>query len=161
MKELIDEIMRRVPVQLKVGKVSSFNKNKGLTDITLDDGPDRPEVRIRAVADDKTTGIIVTPKKGSYVLVAMIDNKPESSYIVGYSEIDEYYINIPQAEMKMDKNGFLMKKGSNVMGSLMGDLLDAIMQLTVTTGTGPSGTPINMASFQDIKMKFSQLLKTS
>jgi len=193
MKELFDAILRQVPLQVKVGKVTAFDKKKGLADVQINDGPEQFDIRVRAVADDKDTGLVITPKTGSYVLVASIENKPESSYICGFSEIDEFYIKIPDVEFTLDKNGcllkvpqaelnltkdvlsvkipqselvidkqgILMKQGSNVMGAIVGEFLDAIMQLTVTTGTGPSGTPINMASFQMIKQKFSQLLKNS
>ena len=161
MKELIDEIMRRVPVQLRVGQVKSFDKAKGLCDISIEGSPDLLDVRTRSVADEQETGILVSPKKDSFVLVAIIDNKPESACIIGYSEIDEYYLVIEQSKFRMNKDGFLMGRGSNVMGSLVSDLIDAILQMTVTTGTGPSGTPINATVFSQIKQKFSQLLKTS
>jgi len=161
MKELIDEIMRRIPVQLRVGQVKSFDKAKGLCDISIEGSPDLLEVRTRAVADEQETGIMISPKKGSYVLVAMIENKAESASIIGYSEVDEYYLVIGQSKLRMNKDGFLMGRGSNVMGSLISDLIDAILQLTVTTGTGPSGTPINAVTFTQLKQKFTQLLKNS
>jgi hypothetical protein len=123
--------------------------------------PDRPETRLRAVIDSSATGLIILPKIGSYVLAGMLNNKPESSFICGFSDIDEVYINIPQSELRIDKNGFLFKRGADNLAGLISDLLEAIMKLTVTTGTGPSGTPINIADFVELKQKFNQLLKTA
>jgi phage baseplate assembly protein gpV len=43
------------------------------------------------------------------------------------------------------------------LGALMGELLDAIIALTVPTGTGPSGTPINNPTFSTLKTRFQEL----
>jgi len=160
-KDVFDQIKRQTPVQVVVGKVQSVDKKAFSCDLVIEAGADRPQARIRSVMDSKDTGMMLIPKKDSYVLVALIDNKPESSFICGYSEIDEVYVKIPQSEMRIDKEGFLMKRSSNNLGGLIGELIDAITQITVTTGTGPSGTPINAPSFEAVKQKFSQLLKTS
>ena len=46
----------------------------------------------------------------------------------------------------------------NKLFDLMEEILDAITQITVPTGTGPSGTPINVAAFQRIKNKIRTIL---
>jgi hypothetical protein len=40
----------------------------------------------------------------------------------------------------------------------LGDLSDALARLTVTTGTGPSGVPINVAEFSALKARLDQIL---
>lgn len=160
-KEILSDVKNGGPVQVSVAKVDSVNKSDSTCDLVIEGRPDRPETRLRAVIDNSLTGVIVLPKKGSYVLAGIVENRPESSFVCGYSEVDEVYVNIPQSEFRINKNGFLVKRSSNTLAGLVSELLDAITKLTVTTGTGPSGTPINTADFITLKQKFSQLLKTS
>lgn len=49
----------------------------------------------------------------------------------------------------------------NLWISIMDELIDAIKALTVGTGTGPSSTPINFATFDAIKSKIDQKLHVS
>lgn len=46
----------------------------------------------------------------------------------------------------------------NTLVSLLGELIDAITNLTVLTHVGPSGTPINAATFTDIKSRLETAL---
>lgn len=160
-KDIFSEMKQGVPVQVVVAKVESVDKKSSTCDLVVEGRADRPEARLRAVMDSSATGLIILPKKGSYVLAGLIGNKPESSFVCGYSDIDEVFIDIPSSQMRVDKNGFLIKTGSNSLSGLISDLLDALMKLTVTTGTGPSGTPININDFITLKQKFNQLLKTA
>jgi hypothetical protein len=43
---------------------------------------------------------------------------------------------------------------------LMSDLIDQIVKIVVPTGTGPSGTPVNAAAFQQIQERLSSALST-
>lgn len=56
-----------------------------------------------------------------------------------------------KATIKVSTGGITVKKGASGLKKTLGDLCDAIAQLTVPTGVGPSGVPINIASFQKIK----------
>ncbi len=55
--------------------------------------------------------------------------------------------------------GLTLKKGGAGLKKTLESMLDAICQLTVPTGVGPSGVPINMASFQQIKAEVSQYME--
>lgn len=46
----------------------------------------------------------------------------------------------------------------NTLVDLLGQLIDAILSLTVITPHGPSGTPVNAATFSDIKSKLETIL---
>lgn len=46
----------------------------------------------------------------------------------------------------------------NKLVEILGDLIDAILQQTHPTGSGPSGTPINAAAFKIIKNKLSRTI---
>ena len=62
------------------------------------------------------------------------------------------------AEISMDdKIG--IKNASDDLKSIVDDLITAITQITVTTPAGPSGIPINIASFELIKQRLETLMK--
>lgn len=53
--------------------------------------------------------------------------------------------------------GFTIKKGGESVKKLFSDLLDKINEITVTTYTGPSGTPINAVDFEAIKTRLDDI----
>jgi phage baseplate assembly protein gpV len=50
-----------------------------------------------------------------------------------------------------------IRNGAEDIASLITELLTAIKSITVSTGTGPSGTPINAAEFAALETKFASL----
>lgn len=48
----------------------------------------------------------------------------------------------------------------NELVNILGSILDAIVKQTHTTGTGPSGPPVNSSEFLGIKRKLKQILST-
>lgn len=46
----------------------------------------------------------------------------------------------------------------DTLKGLLDELIDAILALTVPTGTGPSGTPVNFIQFQAIKQRWRTIL---
>jgi len=61
-------------------------------------------------------------------------------------------------ELKVKEAGFEVKRGGESLKAILVDLLTQILALTVTTSTGPSGTPINAAALQAIKDRIPNLL---
>lgn len=55
--------------------------------------------------------------------------------------------------------GFTIKKGGESVKKLFSDLLDEINKITVTTYTGPSGTPINATAFELIKTRLDDIFE--
>lgn len=64
-----------------------------------------------------------------------------------------------QATMKAGTGGLTLTKGSSGLKKTLDDLLTAILALTVTTGVGPSGPPINAADFQKVQQDLSNYLE--
>ena len=53
----------------------------------------------------------------------------------------------------------LFRSGGAGLKKTLGELIDAIMKLTVPTGVGPSGTPINAADFVKVKQGLNDYLE--
>ena len=64
-----------------------------------------------------------------------------------------------QATIKAGTAGLTLTKGSSGLKKTLNDLLTAILALTVTTGVGPSGPPINAADFTKVQTDLSNYLE--
>lgn len=108
------------------------------------DGLTLTDVQLRAVNNGEQSKVLVTPKVGSYVLVADLScgNKTLLAAIA-YSEIDKVEITIEQTNLSIDKDGIAIDGGANhglVKVQELTDRLNAIEKdlnrLKVVFGTG-------------------------
>lgn len=114
------------------------------------------------------SGLNVIPKNGSFVVVTFIDKN--IGYVSMFSEVEEIDMKIDDLELNASKDGLEIKKGSlevtikekikiqNLKKDL-DDLVTAIKAITVPTGVGPSGTPVNAVQFDAFKTNYSQYLE--
>ncbi|MEO1053909.1 MAG: hypothetical protein AAFX87_24950 [Bacteroidota bacterium] len=65
----------------------------------------------------------------------------------------------PQVEVSVESAGITIKKDDEDLKSIITDLITAIKALTVSTGVGPSGPPINIADFAAIEARIPKLFK--
>lgn len=87
------------------------------------------------------SGLTLVPKIDSLVMVSFIEE--DTAYISLMSDVDKISIKSEQEDLK----------------AILTDMLTAIEQLTVPTGVGPSGVPINLASFTQIKQRLNNLFE--
>lgn len=66
---------------------------------------------------------------------------------------------VDQATIKAGTAGLTLTKGSSGLKKTLDDLLIAIQALTVTTGVGPSGPPINISDFVKVQQDLSKYLE--
>lgn len=64
-----------------------------------------------------------------------------------------------QATIKITTGGLTLKKGGSGLKKTLDKMLDGICQLTVPTAVGPSGVPINAATFRQIKADLPNYLE--
>ena len=114
---------------------------QGDTTCTVDlDGLTVSDVRLRAVVNGETSKILVTPKTGSYVLVADLSGDLSQLAVVGYSEVEK---------IEVDANDEIVFNGGNNNGMVkieelkrnLDTLKNYIMALqsAVATGLGAVG----------------------
>jgi len=123
-KEVIHKIVDdRLPVQVLTGKVTAVNTGDMTVDVSIQGRADRLDVRLRAVIDGQEKGILIYPKTGSYVLVGLIDNRPESAFVVAYSEVEKIrLLDLDRLELGGDN------KGGLVISQAVADDLNTIKQ---------------------------------
>lgn len=109
------------------------------------------EARIK-VDDKAKQGINIVPAENSIVIIDVC-NEGKIAYLELLSEIKEIDIYV--------KEKIMIANAQNNLGKILEDLISAIESLTVTTSMGPSGVPINVAQFSQIKTRIKNLLKTN
>lgn len=138
----------------KVKSVSGQTCNILIGELELSD------VRLRAVINDKSDQVLITPKADSQVLVADLSaGQYRDLAVVTYSEIDKIEIKVDNMELMVSGGKISIKNASQNLYSLLGELIDAMSALTVSTEMGTSGTPVNAAQFSAVKTKLGQLME--
>lgn len=146
------------------GKVISVDEDNALMNVVVtadvDDNIAMEGILISAVSGN-LNGIILIPAVNSDVVVAQIDG-PSTYTLVKTSKLDKLIVTIGDSKITMSTDGYKIERtspsGTESLTKLFSDLLTAILNLQVTTGDGPSGTPINAATFQQLLNRISTLL---
>lgn len=122
-----------------VAKVKSVNT----TDYTCDVEPINDDIELMGVKLHSGIGeaktMVIIPKVGSMVVCTFI-NKSQA------------FVSLCEEAKSVE-----IKNDSNSLKKVLEDLISMIEKLTVTTGVGPSGTPINVAELTPIKQSISNL----
>jgi|GEM_PF-2079773 len=143
-RELLSQfVLSQIPTQIVGGVVKTVDKARALCDVQpADEGaPLLLDVQLRAVDDGSATGFVLWPVEGSPVLVGLIDNDPNNCVVVAVSKVEQ----------------FTLATEADSLGKLWADTFTALGQLTVTTGTGQSGPPINLPAFQQLAQRAARL----
>jgi len=155
-------VNKNIPVFLTAGKVKQINTD--VCDIERAGLPDLYDVRMHAVTDVNADYMRITPKVGSYVLVAIIDNKEEEAFIVAYSEIDKIELRgnalgglvISQKiadevnEIKQDLNNLKSAFSAWVVAPSDGG---AALKTATATWYGNQLVPVNTVDLENEKIK--------
>lgn len=102
------------------------------------------DVYLNAKLDNN--GLVLFPAVGSVVWVAEIDGAGQWG-VVRCSELTKMAVKIGNSTMKVTAAGLTFERGGVSLKSLLTDVLNHIMALTVSTATGPSSVPVNVADF--------------
>lgn len=119
-------------------------------------------------------GIICQPKDNSIVWVAEVDGDGKYG-IIKTSELEKYTMTIGDSVVTVEgtkvellngeskvlvqgSDGVQIIKGGTSLKDVFERLIDEVKLITVPTGTGPSGVPINSANFDIIKDEFNSVI---
>lgn len=155
-RRLIEIAGNHGPLQTVLAKVNSVHESEMTCDLD-DDGVLIYDVRLTPVITGNET-IAIYPKVGSMALAVRIEDDDEWM-LLSCEKADKYRITANDCIIEMDSSGIKISKGSESLKAILSDLITAIKALTVPTGTGPSGTPINSTAFTAISNRLTQLLK--
>jgi hypothetical protein len=125
--------LSRVPVSIIGGTVLAVQAD----DLTCDVRPDSGDADLLAVM--LNTGLV--PPVGAQVLVGVVENCLTDAFLLATDRVAHYYLATEQDS--------LLAWGRR--------LLDELGRLTVPTGTGPSGIPINKPALDQLKLDLDHL----
>ena len=165
-KQISQELKRITRTQAKTRYAVMSGKVKGAVDegelsckvVLSDDNPDSPTEDITVNTKLQITdGLVLYPADGSFVWVAEIDG-PGKYGLLKCSTLDKAVLTIGTSKLTITAAGYKIERGSTNLGTVLHNIITHITQLTVPTGTGPSGVPVNAAAFNIDSNDLSQIL---
>ena len=75
------------------------------------------------------------------------------------ADAEKCLLQVGESVVKTTEKGLTFVKGGAGLKKTLEELIDAITKLTVTTGVGPSGVPVNVADFIKIKQGLNDFLE--
>lgn len=157
LRRKFSELLAGAGAVSEYGTVKSVDEAKRTCDVQVG-GIVRQGVLLYAIENADLKGFVLIPKKGSGVIVSRI-GAGSRLYVEMTSEIDRVICTTGDTEFTITEKGFKLVRGDFGLLQTLSDLCDAIAQLTVTTGVGPSGVPINIAAFQKIQKELKQYME--
>ncbi|MDY3534302.1 hypothetical protein PG614_10415 [Riemerella anatipestifer] len=152
-RELAKRDVDTFPVQ-----VISVDKTAGTC--TVSDGEiEFTDVRLSATIDNETKRFYLYPKVGSFVLVSPIEEDINRLYVEFFSEVEEFDFKTENSQIKINDEGFLLRKENETLKALMVDLIQEIKKMKFTTNAGPTIRLINKPQFTAIENRFKNFLK--
>lgn len=141
-------------IYAKICEVISVDAENKTADLQPLDGSSEIQDAYLQVAEN---GVFIEPKVGSLVCVVFVTK--EIAVVVNHSELKQFQIKIEGVEFRISNEGFLLKKESETLAKLMGDLLQEIQKMKFTTNTGSTIRLVNQPKFKEIENRFKELLK--
>lgn len=124
-----------------VGKIKSVDTTERTCVVEPVDGsPEINGVRY-TVTNGDSSGFILNPKSGSFVIVTFLDDN--NGFISLITEFDTVVLNNGTADLKQ----------------ILTDLIAQIKVITVPTPSGASSTPINATAFDPIQQSIDNLFE--
>jgi hypothetical protein len=115
------------------------------------------EVPLRVLISSQASFIEI-PKIGTNCVVVFRDANMGRPYILEVHECTKILCKVGTSTFNVTESGFLLTRGNSGLKKTLTDLIDAINTMTVTTPSGPSGTPINATVFTNIKTDLNNYL---
>lgn len=145
-------VVGKKPLTTSVGKVVKITEDT--CEVEREHLPTLLDVRLNAVVGSFDSSFVVYPKIHSEVLVAAIENNPQETAIVKYTEIDKVAIKIDDFEFDADKQGLKVKNKGESFKTIVNDLINELNKILVI-----QGNTINVPAMNAIKERFNKVLK--
>ncbi len=130
--------------------------------VKLSDSLSIPFVRLKAT-EGVEQGLLLTPKEGSKVTLLSSSGKLDDLTVIKVDEVNSIQYKQDGLDVLIDSEDkkVCIKNEQVSLLDLMQSLSDIIKNIKVSTGTGPSGTPLpdTISQLQQFETQFQQLLK--
>ncbi|TSE05676.1 hypothetical protein [Aquimarina algiphila] len=127
-------------------------------DVSREELPELLGVRYHSIIGNIDQYMRITPKQGSKVLCAIIENDISEAVIIAYSEIDSVQIKIQGAEFEVKQGKFTIKNEAVNLKDIISNGFDTLINAIITTPSGPGDfSPADKTKFEELKSKTTQL----
>ena len=148
--QILEGLKRLKKDNIFLGKVVNVDKGANMCVVAIEGLP--VDALLQGMFAEK--GMVIYPKVGSWVLLV---EDAMTFYILMQSEVEAWKCEVLGSVFEQQGKGFVFKTDNEDLKMVLSDMLDSIGQMTVSTGVGPSGIPINKASFDNIKTRLDKL----
>jgi hypothetical protein len=129
--------------------------------IKLLSGLELSDVRLKATIADDADNFLITPKKGSEVMVMSQTGALSGLVVIKVDAVEK--INYKKGTFEFEIDGttgkVLLKKGSLNFGNLVTDFITEMKTAIITTPAGPGAmAPSTITKLTALDLKFKQLL---
>lgn len=112
----------------------------------------------------KSTVVVARVAAGSHLYVELFSEVSKVLLTVGdkvAASVDEKgcLTTVGKSTLKVTEQGFTVERDGAGLKKTLDALLDALAKLTVPTGVGPSGVPVNVADFVKIKQELTKYME--
>lgn len=140
------------PETIIAAKVLSYNSTDETIEVQLTSGLKIDDVRLKSMVKAGNK-FIVRPADNSLVLIGRIANSDEW-VVVSVDEVEYLFVKLGTVEMKVDDNGFVIKKGTDTLQKVLSDIIAEVNNIVVLMGTSP-----NVAALTAIDNRLKEFLK--
>lgn len=156
-KELLNVLRRSLGEPMSFVHGTVLKVDKTLCTCQLDVGGQVFEhVSLKSIIKNDT-GMVLYPKINSVVYANFMPDS-QRLIVVAFDELESFHVKIEDMEVSGNRDGVVLRRGNESLKSILAATYDAILSMTVTTGVGPSGTPVNFQQFQQLKDRLNNLL---
>ena len=131
--------------------------------VKLSTGLEIPDVRLKSIVDDSGDYFVIKPSINSNVWLLPLNDSIEELIVIKYDKIQSFEVKSNGLIFLIDGTDgkISIKNDTTNLLDVFQDFKDLISQLTVSTGVGPSGTPLppTILSLNSVETKFKSLLK--
>jgi hypothetical protein len=148
------------PGVIESAEVIDVDEQTDTVTVKLDTGLELDDVRLRSIIKDGSKWVLV-PSIGSIVLIGRIDDT-EEFVVVAVEDVSRIIAVVGSTRMELDKDGFLIRRGTDDLLKILKDLVDANLNELHNTAGGPTTgmMPSSAAVYTSLKTRLESLLKT-
>ena len=138
--------------QVFTATVTKINEDEKTVDVEDVDGLAFFDVRL-AAAEDAKKSVLIIPKVGSTVLVAMIGNDMNALFVAMTNEVEKITGEIESTKFKADASGYQITRDNESLKTVLNDWIIEVSKIIVVNGTS-----INVPAMNAIKQRLNKIL---
>jgi hypothetical protein len=136
------------------GTVTYVDEANAYCTLQCADGLILDEVQLKTLKNSNNC-LLIVPALNSWAHV--LDIGAPNYLLLSCEQMEKCLVQTSQSLLLLDADGVKLQHGNESLGSILNELLNQMMALTVPTNAGPSGVPLNMQNLTTIQQRLNNL----